>query len=261
MVKLIDCFIFYNELDMLEYRFKEIDDVIDYYVLVECTKTFANNDKELFFENNKNKFEKYLDKIIHIVVDKDIPNTNNAWDREWYQRNCIDTGIQKLNLINEDIVIISDVDEIPDIDTLLNIKNNKLEGIYCLEQDMYYYNLNCKGLNHKWYLPKILNFGSYNGKPETTRANVQNVPIIKYGGWHLSYFGDIDFIQNKIKNFSHQEYNNDFILNEQRIKEQIINCSDLFGRDNKSKHNFTYIDINNNSYLPKKYKELLYKKI
>lgn len=72
-MKVIDCFIFYNELDMLKFRLNELNDIVDYFVIVECTKTFANADKELYFENNKEQFSKYLDKIIHIIVKENIP--------------------------------------------------------------------------------------------------------------------------------------------------------------------------------------------
>ena len=141
-MKVIDCFIFYNELDMLEFRLNELNDVVDYFVLVECIKTHSNKDKELYFENNKNRFSKFLDKIIHIIVKDNIPQTSRAWDREEYQRYCIHEGINKLNLNSDDIIIIADLDEIPDAKTVLNIKNNNgLDGIYYLEMDLYYYNL------------------------------------------------------------------------------------------------------------------------
>ena len=253
-MKVIDCFIFYNELDMLEFRLNELNDVVDYFVLVECIKTHTNNDKELYFENNKNRFSKFLDKIIHIIVKDNIPQNNWAWDREIYQRNCIDEGIKKLSLNNDDIIIIADLDEIPDAKTVLNIKNNNgLDGIYNLEMDFYYYNINCKYYN-KWLQPKILNYGSYikYNIPHVIYRRLPNIPIIKKGGWHFSYFGDVEFIKNKIKNFSHQEYNNDFILNDERITKQIQNSSDLYERPEDT---FKYIDVNDNTYLPYKYEE------
>ena len=67
----------------------------------------------------------------------------------------------------------------------------------------------------------------------------------------LSYFGDIEFIKNKVKNFSHQEYNNEYILNDDRIKKQIQNNDDLFGRS----YSINYIEIKDNPYLPHKYEE------
>ena len=256
-MKIIDCFTFYNELSILDFRLKELYDVVDYFILVECTKTFANNDKELFFENNKNKYSKYLDKIIHIIIDKDIPQTPNSWDRERYQRNCIDNGIKQLNLNDNDIIIISDADEIPDANTLLLIKNGNLhiEDVCDLEQDLYYYNLNCK-FERKWNYAKILNYKQYNyiNKPEEIRSLNLNQPKIKNGGWHFSYFGDVEFIKNKIKNFSHQEYNNDIILNDERIKDRIDKSIDLYDRKNET---FKYIPIEQNNYLPKNYRDLL----
>jgi beta-1,4-mannosyl-glycoprotein beta-1,4-N-acetylglucosaminyltransferase len=264
-MKVIDCFSFYNELDMLEFRLNELNDVVDYHVLVECTKTHANNDKELYFENNKQRFSKFLDKIIHIVVKDNIPQTQCAWDREKYQRYCIDEGIKKLNLNSDDIIIIADLDEIPDSKTLLNLKNNNgVDGIYFLEMDLYYYNITCK-FNNKWNQTKILNFGTYikynNDVEVIFRRHIHNEGVIKNGGWHFSYFGNIEFIKNKILNFAHQEYNNDYILNDDRINAQIQYSKDLYGRPTET---FNYIDVKDNTYLPHKYedfKEFLNKKL
>ena len=263
-MKVIDCFIFYNELDMLELRLNELNDVVDYFVLVECIKTHSNKDKELYFENNKNRFSKFLDKIIHIIVKDNIPQTSSAWDREEYQRYCIDEGIKKLSLNSDDIIIIADLDEIPDSKTVLDLKNNNgLDGIYYLEMDLYYYNITCR-YDNKGTQTKILNYGSYikyNNPQVIFRLSDKIIPSIKNGGWHLTYFGDVEFIKNKIKNQAHQEFNNEHILNDERISKQIQNCSDLYERPTDT---FKFINVNDNTYLPYKYeefKELLNKKI
>ena len=253
-MKIIDCFTFYNELDMLEFRLNELDNIVDYFVLVECTKTFTNKDKELYFENNKSRFSKFLHKIIHIVAKDNIPQTSNAWDIEHYQRRCIDRGIKQLELSNDDLVIISDLDEIPDSNTLQNFKNKDIDGIYSLEMDLYYYNLRCK-YNTTWEYSKILNYGSYNGDPQYIRCNSNSKGNIKNGGWHLSYFGNVEFIKNKIRNFAHQDVNNSYILNDARIIRQMQNNCDLFERDDYKPQ---YIDIESNTYLPKKYKDFLH---
>ena len=251
-MKVIDCFTFYNELDMLKFRLKELNDCVDYFVLVECVKTYQYNDKELFFENNKDQLAEYLHKIDHVIVKDNIPTTGNPWHIEYYQRNCIDNGIKLLNLNNDDIIIISDLDEIPDSDTINTIKKSNFNGIYGLEQDLYYYNLNTK-YKDPWIAIKILNYGNYNGKPQSYRCN-NNYPVIKNGGWHFSYFGNLNFIKNKISNFSHSEFNNDYILNNERLLKQIKNSKDLYGR---SECIFKFIDIKDNNYLPKNYKDLL----
>lgn len=255
-MKIIDCFTFYNELDMLELRLNELYDVVDYFVLVESIKTFVRNDKELYFENNKGRFSKFLDKIIHIIVKDNIPQSSDPWVVEHHQRRCIDIGIKQLNLNNDDIIIITDVDEIPDSKTLLYVKNNNLiNGDYVLEFDLYYYNLNCK-MRKKWKHPKIINYecyyNEYNCDPEGVRNNeTDSLPVIKNGGWHLSFFGDIEFIKNKIRNFSHQEYNNEYIIDDKRIYKRIQECEELL--DNGWE--FDYIDTEDNTYLPYKYKD------
>lgn len=263
--KLIDCFLFYNELDMLKYRLEYLYDIVDIFVLVESTLTFSGDNKELYYHNNKHLFEKYNDKIIHIIVD-DLPNkdiTKDAWVRERKHRNSIDRGIHKLNLDDNDIICICDLDEIPDR-RILNIFKNiqKIENIpYALEQDMYYYNLTCRARN-KWYHPKLINYYTYKNIFNMNCENIricQSFYIIKNGGWHFSYFGNVDFIKNKIKHFSHQEYNNEKYLNDEKILQQIKVCGDLFFRDNNETkcHFFEYCSIEDNDYLPENYQELL----
>ena len=108
-MKIYDCFTFYNELDLLDLHLEELYDHVDYFVIVESTKTFQNNDKSLFLKLNWNRYIKYHDKIIHVVVD-DSPGSANAWDNETFQRNAIMRGLT--NAADEDIIIIGDVDEI-----------------------------------------------------------------------------------------------------------------------------------------------------
>ena len=92
-----------------------------------------------------------------------------------------------------------------------------------------------------------MNYGIFEKNlPENIRLSYQ--PIIKNGGWHLFYFGDADFIINKIKQFSHQEYNNDTI-------EEIIK----FNKDLFASCDPKYVFINKDTFLPKNYKMLLTK--
>lgn len=72
-----DCFTFFNELDLLEIRLNTLDSVVDRFVLVEANKTFSNMEKPLYFKENEGRFEKFKDKIIHIVVE-DFPEFDNA---------------------------------------------------------------------------------------------------------------------------------------------------------------------------------------
>lgn len=160
-----DCFTYFNEIELLELRLSVLDSFVDYFVLVEANKTFTNEDKEFHFEKNKHLFTDYADRIIYIKVD-DMPNSDNAWDREKHQRNCIMKGLSRAH--PDDLIIISDIDEIPNPVTfnlfleskieprftrhrlknkVLNLlqKNKLLEKLpVTFEQNFYYYFLNCK---------------------------------------------------------------------------------------------------------------------
>lgn len=246
MTKVVDCFIFYNELDILKLRLAELYDFVDYFVIVESTNTFAGNTKELFFEKNKGMFETYLDKIVHVVV-SDMPNDGNPWNNEYFQRNCIHRGISQLHLQCNDLIIISDCDEIPDSTTLQILKKNHVKKLVALEMDMYYYNLRYQ-TKEKWYKAKILPFSEYQ-KIETCEKIRSSLPNfnVKNGGWHFSYFGDVAFIKNKIQQFSHQEFNTAQFLNEEKIKKQMETGGDLFFRKN---HDLKRIEEKSNKYLP-----------
>ena len=157
MVKIIDCFIFYNEIDILNYRLNILNDVVDYFVIVESTYTFAGHKKQLFFLENKHLFDRFKEKIIHVIV-YDIPYkyphinyiNNEQWKNEFFQRNSISHGLEKLELEDDDIIMITDADEIPDPNTLNIIKQNKISiDIFCLEMDYYYYNLHNR-FDNKW---------------------------------------------------------------------------------------------------------------
>jgi beta-1,4-mannosyl-glycoprotein beta-1,4-N-acetylglucosaminyltransferase len=239
---------------MLEFRLEELNDVVDRFVIVESTKTFVGKEKPLFFNENLQRFEKYLPKITHII-EQNLTD-KNPWVNETTQRNAIDKGIKSLNLNDNDIIMITDVDEIPDTETLEKLKEKgSLQKLMTLRQEMYYYNLNCK-FNGVWHFPKILNYNTYKFLESPQQIRMSPGEIIFNGGWHFSYFGDSKFIKNKIQNFSHQEYNNDEFVNDEHIENVIKEGKDLFKRENQ---NITYTMVypEENSYLPKNYKKLL----
>ena len=267
-IKIIDCFTFYNELNMLKYRLNVLNNVVDYFILVEANQTHVGKPKKNYFEENKQMFEQFNDKIIHIVVDLPFNETNinisnnDQWTNEKHQRNCIKDGIVSIKdkLTNNDYIIISDVDEIPDPNMLVNIKNKTLNicDINSFSQDFYYYNLNNKR-NEKWTHSKILSYKKYK-ELNTTCDNLRfyNSNILINGGWHLSYFGDANFIKNKLENFAHQEYNSDRFTNTNTIENIIKNNLDLFSRDKHNHTNrITLVPTTENDYLPPLYEKYL----
>jgi beta-1,4-mannosyl-glycoprotein beta-1,4-N-acetylglucosaminyltransferase len=266
-MKIIDCFIFYNEIDLLNYRLNTLDEVVDYFIIVESTHTHRGFKKEMFFEKNKELFEKFENKIINIIVDDfpyKYPNVNiklnQQWENERYQRNCINKGLEKINLDCSDIIIITDVDEIPDREMLKKIKNNEIDiQINELEMDLYYCNLNHKK-NSKWPSARIIKYKMY--KTLSLNCNdirFYNCPKIVNAGWHLSYFGDSSFIQNKIKNMAHQEFNNENFTNIDKINKRIENFCDIFDRDNEIHNKVIKISVKDNNRLPYEYEKYLNK--
>jgi beta-1,4-mannosyl-glycoprotein beta-1,4-N-acetylglucosaminyltransferase len=270
-MKIIDTFIFYNELDLLYYRLSILNKYVDYFIIVESTYTFSGYKKPLFYLNNKDKFEEFNDKIIHIIVD-DIPYThpninyslNQQWENEYHQRNCIKRGIDKvIHLLNDDdIILTSDVDEIPNPTILDNINNDTLifdkSSLNRLALDMYYYNLYYRiGEGSNWHGIKLFTFHTYKTCDLTFQQmrvyeHSNYVPIIEKAGWHLSYFGDENFIINKIASYSHQEYNNKNIINKNVLEDKIKNGINLLNDSS-----LVYIPIEENTNLPYKYDILL----
>jgi beta-1,4-mannosyl-glycoprotein beta-1,4-N-acetylglucosaminyltransferase len=259
--KVIDCFIFYNELQLLDYRLNVLNSVVDYFVIVESKFTFTGKEKQLYFNENKDKFEMFKDKIIHIIVE-DCPykfptinfNKREQWQNEYFQRNAISQGIQAISLQENDAIIIADLDEIPDPRLLAQIKSGDLRiDIHTLEMDFYYYNLHSR-FNDKWAMAKILSYSKYKELHTSCEAiRTRGCPILKCAGWHLSYFGDSKFIQNKIINFSHQELNHSEFTDIEKIQERIVQSRDLYDR----RTNMTHIKLDENTYLPIDYDKYL----
>ena len=259
-MKIIDAFIFYNELELLEYRLSVLYDVVDHFVLVESTRTHAGKEKTLFYAENEARFAKYADKIIH-VVDRDLLEnpkhdyTRGRKDEVWYnenhQRKSIDTGLKQLDLDDRDLIIVSDVDEIPDPRMLTELKASDRNIAYAgLCQDFYYYNLTYKNTSEDWRFAKIVSYQHYVNVFDRNPQCCRDIPAdrnIRPAGWHLSYFGDSRFIKNKIEQFAHQEFNRTTFTNSENIEESIKTGKDLFMR---SYERCSYIPLHENRYLP-----------
>lgn len=207
-------------MNLLYYRLNLLNDIVDYFVIVEANHTFAGNKKILYYHENKYLFKRFESKIIHIIIDMPYIypninyNVNEQWLNEYHQRNSINLAFNKLILNKQDLIIISDLDEIIKPDTLVKLKNGIIEvndGGFSLLQDVYYYNINtkqdeltnsCKMVTYEKYITTT---------PQEIRCS-NPFPNLADDGWHLSYFGDKTFIKNKIKEFSHQELNNNIYI-------------------------------------------------
>lgn len=280
-----DSFMFFNELDVLEIRLNELNNYVDKFILVECTKTHTGKDKPLFFNENKKRYEKFLHKIIHIIVD-DLPEYkgNNSWELEHFHRNAISRGL--MDAQKNDVVLISDVDEIPNPVQIK--KYAHIKGLKIFQQKMFYYYLNCLNLDVKWHGTIMLTYPFqkniqhyryhahvfsniydknkiralyYYSKLLKYHLLKEKVTIIKNGGWHFSYLGGLDAIIKKIESFAHTEYNKDEYKNPEYLKKTIEQGKDLFGRNYRYK--FISIDHTYPSYIfnhTEKLKSLIFNK-
>lgn len=196
---LIDCFMFYNELDVLEARLQLLDEYIDRFVLVEAEVNHLGTPKELFFEKNKERYAKWLPKITHVIA-KDLPTDKNPWSREKAQRHAILEGLEDCDPL--DIVMVSDVDEIPD---LTKVPFEKMPtSVMAVHMHMFQYSLDYYFDLEPWFgtvittVELLRKFG-----PNEFRDNRWKFARIPEAGWHLSSFGDPKHVRNKFETYAH----------------------------------------------------------
>ncbi len=212
--KIYDCFLFFNELDLLEVRLAELYDHVDQFVLVESIETFRGNLKPLYFKENEERYLPYLDKIIHVVVDKRL-NVSSPWDRERYQRDQILTGLK--GCADDDIILVSDVDEIPRVSAIktiteiLSSKKNKNKRLVC-DQKLYRYFLNAwdsttrKEYHCTWPGTYAMAYHRFKRcSADALRLQRDGFNHIENGGWHFTSMGGHQAHVIKLSSFSHSE--------------------------------------------------------
>ena len=156
-MKIFDCFMYFDEEVVLDLRLNSLDNYVDYFVIVESTFTHKGEKRELKF--NHKKFERFKDKIIYLVydeepkeiekiyeIDDDGTYITNALFRENGQRNFINQGLNKAK--SSDLILISDVDEIPNLENINLTNLNK--KIILFKQNMFYYKFNLISPGISW---------------------------------------------------------------------------------------------------------------
>lgn len=214
-----DCFTFFNELDMLEIRMSILDPHVDFFVICESRKTFSGKDKPLYYDDNKERFAKWKDKIIHLVEKgRDFPNAFNA---AAFQKDGIRKALARWYKPADDAIIyFGDVDEIwkPQ-----DIQDDK---VYNLRQLNYCYYLNNRS-SEQWV-------GTVVGRWGTIKTNTLNywrathTNELDDGGWHFTNMGGAEQIRKKLEAYDHQEYNTDDVKG--RIEERMASGQDYVGR-------------------------------
>ncbi len=286
-MKIFDTFLFYNELELLELRLNALNSSVDYFVITEAKVTFSGKPKPLYYAENKERFKKFEDKIIHNVIEE-TPNSYDSFvppneyytdrnasyphksggvplsklsldfQREVFQRDSVINGL--LGVADpDDLIMISDLDEIPNPAAVKRVVDDFESGaIYTLCQKwfMYYFNVIC---DQEWFGTRVCDFETLKGRSidlmryHLEDRNEQPGPVIENGGWHFSFLGGEERVREKLAAYSYQGRRSKFILQildklfPQRVRRKIENNDDIFNTGRK----FVTVDLDESfpSYL------------
>ena len=230
-MKIFDCFMFFDENVILDVRLNILNQFVDYFVIVESRYNHNGHEKNLNFDINK--YKNFKDKIIYIIhenVPKEIKRINNhdsdheknakyifnAAFRENDQRNSIINGLNKAG--EDDIILISDVDEIPN---LKNVRFQEIkEKLIFFKQEMFYYKFNLKLPNLNWIGTKSCK-KKYLKTPQWLRNikdrkypfyrldtffsdnKYSDIKFVSDGGWHFTNIKTAEQIRYKLKSYLH----------------------------------------------------------
>ena len=243
-MKLYDCCMYFDEDLMLDLRLNTLNKHVDKFVIAEATREHSGREKKLNFDIKN--FSHFKDKIIYLVIE-DLPInvkskkknwTPNHW-RDQYQRNSLIRGLEKCN--ENDLIMISDIDEIPDPKKLSEFKiKNKYA---CFLQKNFQSKLNLQNITDKYWMGTKICQKKYLKSPQWLRDiktkkrsfwkfyKPKEPQLILDGGWHFSFLKKPKDIAKKIKAYSHQEFYKDEFVDEKKISERINNNVDLFDRN------------------------------
>ena len=230
-MNIYDCFMYFDEDLLLDLRLNTLNKFVKKFVIAEATYTHNGTKKKLNFDINK--FKKFKDKIIYIIVDKQPDNILKILDsetkeqkgeklilngmaRDYFQRENLSRGIEEA--LNDDLILISDLDEIPDLNKMdLSKINNK---IIIFEQKMFYYKLNLFYQDYTWLGTKAVrkknlitpqwlrnvkgkNYPKWRLDTLFSKKKYTNLYFIKNGGWHFTCLRTAEELEKKLLNFAH----------------------------------------------------------
>ena len=230
-MNIYDCFMYYDEDLLLDIRLNSLEKFVKKFVITEATYAHNGENKKLNFDINK--FKRFKDKIIYIVVDKqpkDILKFKkedtrektgeklilNGMARDYFQRENLAKGL--VDAKDEDLILISDLDEIPNLERLnfKNIKNN----IIIFEQKIFYYKLNLLHDNFLWQGTRAIKNKNFlspqwlrNIKSKKyprwridtifSKKKYSDLMFVKNGGWHFTCLKTPDQLEKKLLNYAH----------------------------------------------------------
>ena len=255
-MRIYDCFMFYDEDLVADLRFNILDEHVTKFVVVESKFTHSGEKRNLLFDINK--YSKFKNKINYIILENEPSNLEiindsdtadkknskyimNALKRENYQRNGITNGLKEAS--PDDLILISDVDEIP------NLSNLELENInneiILFKQNFYYYKFNLKLEDMPWLGTKACKFKELKS-PQWLRnvkdkkypfwrldilfsnKKYSNIKFIENGGWHFSNMKSPAEIEKKMRTYLHHREYDINPLGEEKIKEIIKSKKSIY---------------------------------
>ena len=233
---IIDSFIFNNELDLLELRLSQLDDVVDKFVFVEANTTFMGQGKPYYYAENRDRFARWNHKIV--AASLPLPHNGDGWAYERLPREALQSLIYGLNPNPKDTLSFSDLDEIPN--PVAVAQYQPAMGLRNLLQYTYYYHFNnlMNYGNRSWSRARIGTVGDIarRGSMMDFRGGIgdmdPNFPSIENGGWHGSYFHtDVEKIRHKVLSISHDDLHAYIRARTQKeIAQDVMEGNDLFHR-------------------------------
>ena len=295
-MRVFDCFMYFNEDVVLELRLNYLNKFVDQFIIVESTFNHSGQKKNLNFDVDK--FPKFKDKIKYLVLNAQPSNLEkindndtedekskkyilNGYKRDHFQRNYISNGIDDAD--QDDVIIISDIDEIPNLEKL---DLNKIQNdLILFNQKMCYYKFNLYQKNYSWngsrackkknlispqWIRDIKPKKYPKWRLDTYFSNhkYSNICFINDGGWHFSYLNTPELIEQKLKSYTHHREYDLNPIGIENIEERIKNKMSVYNLSSDKRENQfaqgVKLEIMENNDLPsyirhnlKKYEEWL----
>jgi beta-1,4-mannosyl-glycoprotein beta-1,4-N-acetylglucosaminyltransferase len=292
MSKIIDSFLFFQELDLLEIRLTYLDPYVDEFVIVEARQTFTGKEKEFVFEQNKKRFKQFLPKIKYYKIEdfhnnyesvveylsefedeshKNVlsilenhshyPKSQIHWVLDTYHRECLHLALDEV-ANDDDIVFISDLDEIPSKETFNqeNIEKYLVSPVVFQQEEFryflnYYKDSDWLGtIAAKYSLISNYSFNTLRMDSKEMRSLV-NKDSLKKAGFHFTSCGGIEMIKAKIESWGHQEFNNGLVL--KNLEKNIQSGQDIFMREDGT--NLKKINLNDRSIFDQRLSNIISK--
>jgi len=240
---IIDCVTFFQEKRHFELRYNILKDVVDKFIICESIYDHRGKRKKINFDKKKYLNDK---NVIHLLIKKKFPISNIPWQNQALQREYIYEYLKKFN--DDDYIMFSDPDEIPNPKILKKLNLNKKYGIFL--QKIFSYKLNLYNSHESpWEGTRICKKKFLKSidwlRHKVVRKNLKypfwridkekNIQIIKNGGWHFSYLLTTREIAKKFRSLAEISWDKDEYLNLRNIQKKIKKKVDLFERGHKYK--------------------------